>query len=74
MWNIVAAILLATSAPAGSFTVDAAASSIRYGTARARGGFDVSLDAHHVERPSLLFVKIEDDGHLDFDLVLRGTR
>jgi polyisoprenoid-binding protein YceI len=41
------------------------------GGARVRGRFDVSLDAHRVERPSLLFVKIEDTCHIDFDLALR---
>ncbi len=44
------------------------------GSLRARGSFDVSLDVHHVERPSLLFVKIDDACHLDFELVLRGDR
>ncbi len=44
------------------------------GSVRARGGLDVSLDAHGVERPSLLFVKIEDDCRVDFDLLLRGNR
>ncbi len=44
------------------------------GSVRARGSFDVSLDAHHVQRPSLLFVKIDDDCHIDFDLVMRGGR
>lgn len=38
---------------------------------RAKGGFDVSLDAHHVERPSLLFVKIDDACHIDIDFVLK---
>jgi polyisoprenoid-binding protein YceI len=44
------------------------------GGVRARGSFDVSLDAHGVQRPSLLFVKIEDACHIDFDLVMRGGR
>ena len=44
------------------------------GSVRARGSFDVSLDAHGVQRPSLLFVKIDDNCHIDFDLVLRGER
>ena len=44
------------------------------GSVRARGSFDVSLDAHGVQRPSLLFVKIEDACHIEFDLVLRGDR
>jgi polyisoprenoid-binding protein YceI len=42
------------------------------GTLRVQGGFDVSLDAHGVERPSLLFVKVDDACHIDVDLVLRG--
>lgn len=41
------------------------------GSLRARGGFEVSLDAYRVERPSLLFVKIEDGCHIDLDLLLR---
>jgi polyisoprenoid-binding protein YceI len=40
------------------------------GSLHVKGSFDVSLDAHHVERPSLLFVKIDDACHLDVDLVL----
>lgn len=44
------------------------------GSLQARGSFGVSLDAHHVERPSLLFVKIDDDCRIDFDLVMRGGR
>jgi polyisoprenoid-binding protein YceI len=44
------------------------------GSVRARGSFDVSLDAHRVQRPSLLFVKIDDACHIEFDLVMRGTR
>jgi polyisoprenoid-binding protein YceI len=41
------------------------------GSLRVKGAFDVSLDAHHVERPSLLFVKIDDACHLEVDLLLR---
>ncbi len=41
------------------------------GSARARGGFDVSLEAHRVERPSLLFVKVEDRCRIEFDLALQ---
>ncbi len=44
------------------------------GSVRAQGAFDVSLDAHHVERPSLLFVKIEDRCHVTFDLHMREQR
>jgi polyisoprenoid-binding protein YceI len=41
------------------------------GALRARGDFDVSLDAHQVERPSLLFVKVENACRISFDLLLR---
>lgn len=44
------------------------------GTARARGSFEVSLDAFRIERPSLLFVKIDDACKIDFDLALRGEK
>ncbi|HZZ85492.1 MAG TPA: YceI family protein [Anaeromyxobacteraceae bacterium] len=44
------------------------------GGLRARGGFEVSLDAYRIERPSLLFVKIEDACRIDFDLLLREDR
>jgi len=40
------------------------------GTLRARAAFDVSLDAHEVERPSLLFIKIADTCRIEVDLVL----
>lgn len=40
------------------------------GSLRVTGGFDVSLDAHKIERPSLLFVKVEDACHLAVDLIL----
>jgi polyisoprenoid-binding protein YceI len=42
------------------------------GRLHVHGGFDVSLDAHGVERPSLLFVKIDDACHIDIDLDLQG--
>jgi hypothetical protein len=38
---------------------------------RVKGAFDVSLDAHGVERPSLLLVPIEDACRVDVDLLLR---
>jgi len=41
------------------------------GSARAKGAFQVSLDAYGVERPALLFVKIEDACRIAFDLVVR---
>lgn len=40
------------------------------GTARARGSFEVSLDAFGIERPSLLFVKIDDACRIEVDLAL----
>jgi polyisoprenoid-binding protein YceI len=43
------------------------------GTLRARAAFDVSLDAHEVERPSLLFMKIADNCRIEVDLVLRRS-
>ena len=44
------------------------------GSLRARGSLDVSLDAHGIQRPSLLFVKVDDECHIEFDLVMRGSR
>jgi polyisoprenoid-binding protein YceI len=44
------------------------------GVARVRGSFEVSLEAHEVERPSLLFVKVQDTCRIDLDLVLRDER
>lgn len=41
------------------------------GGLRIQGGFDVSLEAHSVERPSLFFMKLNDTCHIDLDLVLR---
>lgn len=38
---------------------------------RVRGSFGVSLVAHQIERPSLLFVKIDDDCRIHVDLALR---
>jgi polyisoprenoid-binding protein YceI len=43
-------------------------------TARIHGTFDVSLEAHHVERPSLLFKKVSDATKVTIDLVLRAER
>lgn len=44
------------------------------GTARARGSFQVSLDAFGVERPSLLLIKIDDACRIDVDLALRDSK
>jgi polyisoprenoid-binding protein YceI len=41
------------------------------GIARARGSLEVSLESFGIERPSLLFVKVEDACRIDVDLVLR---
>jgi hypothetical protein len=40
------------------------------GTARVRGSFEVSLEAHAIERPSLLFVRVEDTCRIELDLGL----
>jgi polyisoprenoid-binding protein YceI len=40
------------------------------GTARVQGSFDVSLEAHRIERPSLLFRKVDDACRVTVDLVL----
>jgi len=37
---------------------------------RAQAGFDVSLDAYKVDRPSLLFVKIDDACHITADVLM----
>jgi polyisoprenoid-binding protein YceI len=41
------------------------------GTAKVRGKLAVSLDAFQIERPSLLFVKVDDDCEIQFDLTMR---
>lgn len=38
------------------------------GSVRVRGGFEVSLEAHGVERPSLLLMKVEDTLRIELDL------
>jgi polyisoprenoid-binding protein YceI len=43
------------------------------GSIRVRGSFDVSLDAHGVERPSLLFVKVDDACRIHLDLELGSS-
>jgi polyisoprenoid-binding protein YceI len=44
------------------------------GSATVRGKMRVSLEAFRVERPSLLFVKVDDDCAIDFSLRLRSDR
>jgi polyisoprenoid-binding protein YceI len=41
------------------------------GSARVKGKLAISLDAHRVERPSLLTIKIDDACTIDLDLLLR---
>jgi hypothetical protein len=41
--------------------------------AHASGHFTVSLDRYQIERPSLLFIKIDDACVIDFDLELAGA-
>jgi polyisoprenoid-binding protein YceI len=40
-------------------------------TARVHAAFDVSLEAHHIERPSLLLKKVDDACKVTVDLMLR---
>jgi hypothetical protein len=44
------------------------------GALRVRTRFEVSLEGHAVERPSLLLMKVEDTCLVDVDLVLRERR
>lgn len=44
------------------------------GAVRVRATFEVSLDGHRIERPSLLFVKVDDACRIDVDLVLREVK
>ena len=44
------------------------------GSVRARGGFEVSLESHRIERPSLLFVRVEDTCRIELDLLLRDDK
>lgn len=44
------------------------------GSLRVRGSLEVSLDQHHIDRPSLLFVKVDDACRIDVDLLLRGQK
>lgn len=41
------------------------------GALHVSGSFDVSLEKYEVERPALLFVKVEDKCRIDLDLMLR---
>ncbi len=44
------------------------------GAVQVRGSFQASLDAHRIERPSLLFVKVDDACRIDVDFLLRGEK
>lgn len=44
------------------------------GTAHVKGALEVSLEKHGIERPSLLFVKIDDACKVDVDLVARPAK
>jgi polyisoprenoid-binding protein YceI len=44
------------------------------GTLRVKGAFDVSLKAHEIEPPSLLFIEIDDACHVEVDLLLRAAK
>ena len=41
------------------------------GSLRIRGGTSLSLDAFRIERPALLFVKIDDECRIDVDVLMR---
>jgi len=43
------------------------------GGARVRGKLTVSLEAHRIERPSLLLVKVDDACAIELDLHLKGS-
>jgi len=43
------------------------------GSAKVRGKLKISLDAFGVERPSLLFVKLDDECVIDLDLALKRS-
>ena len=44
------------------------------GSALVRARFPVNLEAHGIERPSLLFVKVDENVELDVQLKLRGGK
>jgi len=44
------------------------------GSWRVAGTFDISLDKYGVDRPALLFVKIDDACHMTLDLALDGAK
>ena len=42
------------------------------GSVRATFSFPIRLDAFHVERPQLLFVKVDDQAQIEGDLLFAG--
>ncbi len=44
------------------------------GTAVVRARFPVNLEAHRIERPALLFIKVDENVELDVQLKLGGSR
>jgi hypothetical protein len=44
------------------------------GAAHVRGSLAVSLEAHQVERPSMLAIKLDDECTIAFDLKLGKSR
>jgi polyisoprenoid-binding protein YceI len=44
------------------------------GTAVVKAKFPVNLEAHQIERPSLLFVKVDENVELDVQLKLRAAK
>jgi polyisoprenoid-binding protein YceI len=44
------------------------------GSVRVRGASRFSLEAHQIERPSLLLVKIDDDCRIEVDVLLREAK
>lgn len=44
------------------------------GALRVTGSFEISLDAFGIERPSLLFVKVEDACKVELDLLMREVK
>jgi polyisoprenoid-binding protein YceI len=44
------------------------------GSVAVRGTFEISLEAYSVERPSLLFVKVDDGCRIDVDFVAREVK
>ncbi len=45
----------------------------RDGSAKVKGKMRISLEAYRIERPSLLFVKLDDECAIELDLVLKRS-